>query len=179
MSTSEGLSTGRSGDSRSHQWCLLVDGNVAYHLTHNAGKSWHLLIYSEKWISRAETQKQKKQKNTELGYIWSATQEPPKPNEIIPAKRKCLVPHRSGSKALPSWNGRRNAWPACPMKAHLEHDDDVAPGGIYGVRSAHPSISKFGYWNTICQCHQALAPGAWHVRWAILFSFFVLYYKSD
>jgi hypothetical protein len=29
-STSEGLSTGRSRDSRSHQW-RLVDGNVAYH----------------------------------------------------------------------------------------------------------------------------------------------------
>jgi hypothetical protein len=40
MSTSEGLSTGRSGDSRSHQWRLVVDGNVAYHLTYNAGKSW-------------------------------------------------------------------------------------------------------------------------------------------
>jgi hypothetical protein len=39
VSTSEGLSTGRSGDSRSHQWRLVVDGNVAYHLTHNAGKS--------------------------------------------------------------------------------------------------------------------------------------------
>jgi hypothetical protein len=35
MSTSEGLSTGRSGDSRSHQWHLVIDGNVAYHLTHN------------------------------------------------------------------------------------------------------------------------------------------------
>jgi hypothetical protein len=40
MSTSEGLSTGRSGDSRSHQWCLVVDGNVAYHLAHNTDKSW-------------------------------------------------------------------------------------------------------------------------------------------
>jgi hypothetical protein len=42
MSTSEGLSTGRSGDSRSHQWRLIVDGNVAYHLTHNAGKFWKI-----------------------------------------------------------------------------------------------------------------------------------------
>jgi hypothetical protein len=42
MSTSEGLSTDRSGDSRSHQWRLVVDGNVAYHLTHNAGKSWKI-----------------------------------------------------------------------------------------------------------------------------------------
>jgi hypothetical protein len=34
MSTSEGLSTGLSGDSRSHNWRLVVvDGNVAYHLT--------------------------------------------------------------------------------------------------------------------------------------------------
>jgi hypothetical protein len=36
MSTSEGLSTGRSGDSRSHHWRLVdivVDGNVAYHLS--------------------------------------------------------------------------------------------------------------------------------------------------
>jgi hypothetical protein len=33
MSTSERLSTGRSGDSRSHHWRLVVDGNVAYHLT--------------------------------------------------------------------------------------------------------------------------------------------------
>jgi hypothetical protein len=41
MSTSEGLSTGRSGDSRSHHWRLVVDGNAAYHLTHNAGKSWN------------------------------------------------------------------------------------------------------------------------------------------
>jgi hypothetical protein len=39
MSTSEGLSTGRSGDSRSHHWRLVVDKNVAYHLTHNADKS--------------------------------------------------------------------------------------------------------------------------------------------
>jgi hypothetical protein len=39
MSTFEGLSTGRSGDSRSHHWRLVVDGNVAYHLTRNAGKS--------------------------------------------------------------------------------------------------------------------------------------------
>jgi hypothetical protein len=42
MSTSEGLSTGSSGDSRSHQRHLVVDGNVAYHLTHNAGKSWKI-----------------------------------------------------------------------------------------------------------------------------------------
>jgi hypothetical protein len=42
MSTSEGLSTSRSGDSRSHQWRLVVDRNVAYHLTHNAGKSWKI-----------------------------------------------------------------------------------------------------------------------------------------
>ena len=33
--------TGRSGDSRSHHWRLVVDGNVAYHLTHNAGKFWN------------------------------------------------------------------------------------------------------------------------------------------
>jgi hypothetical protein len=39
MSTFEGLSTDRSGDSQSHHWRLVVDGNVAYHLTHNAGKS--------------------------------------------------------------------------------------------------------------------------------------------
>jgi hypothetical protein len=39
MSTFEGLSTGRSGDSRSHHWRLIVNGNVAYHLTHNPGKS--------------------------------------------------------------------------------------------------------------------------------------------
>jgi hypothetical protein len=37
MSTSEGRSTGRSGYSRSHHWRLVVDGNVAYHLTYNAG----------------------------------------------------------------------------------------------------------------------------------------------
>jgi hypothetical protein len=42
MSTSEGLSTSRSGDSWSHQCRLVVDGNVAYHLTHNAGKSWKI-----------------------------------------------------------------------------------------------------------------------------------------
>jgi hypothetical protein len=42
MSTSEGLSTSRSGDSRSHQWRLVIDGNVACHLTHNAGKSWKI-----------------------------------------------------------------------------------------------------------------------------------------
>jgi hypothetical protein len=34
MSTSEGLR-----DSRSHHWRLVVDGNVVYHLMHNAGKS--------------------------------------------------------------------------------------------------------------------------------------------
>jgi hypothetical protein len=39
MSTSEELTTGGSGDSRSHHWRLIVDGNVAYHLTHNADKS--------------------------------------------------------------------------------------------------------------------------------------------
>jgi hypothetical protein len=48
MSTSKGLSTGNleilevttgDEDSRSHHWRLVVDGNVAYHLTHNAGKS--------------------------------------------------------------------------------------------------------------------------------------------
>ena len=39
MSTSEGLSTGKSEDSRSHHWRLVVDGNVAYHLTCNTGKS--------------------------------------------------------------------------------------------------------------------------------------------
>jgi hypothetical protein len=39
MSTSEGLSTRRSGDSRSHQCRIVVDGNVAYHLTHTARKS--------------------------------------------------------------------------------------------------------------------------------------------
>ena len=33
--------TGRSGDFRSHHWRLVVDGNVAYHLTHNAGKFWN------------------------------------------------------------------------------------------------------------------------------------------
>jgi hypothetical protein len=42
MSTSEELSTGRSGDSRSHQWRIVVDGNVAYHLTHNVSKSWKI-----------------------------------------------------------------------------------------------------------------------------------------
>jgi hypothetical protein len=42
MSISKGLSTGRSRDSRSHQWRVFVDGNVAYHLTHNAGKSWKI-----------------------------------------------------------------------------------------------------------------------------------------
>jgi hypothetical protein len=36
MSTSEGVNTGRSGDSRSHHWHLVDNGNVAYHLTHNA-----------------------------------------------------------------------------------------------------------------------------------------------
>jgi hypothetical protein len=39
MRTTEGLSTGRSGDSGIHHWSLVVDGNVSYHLTHNAGKS--------------------------------------------------------------------------------------------------------------------------------------------
>jgi hypothetical protein len=39
MSTFEGLSAGRSGDSRSHHWRLVVDGNIAYHLMHNVGKS--------------------------------------------------------------------------------------------------------------------------------------------
>jgi hypothetical protein len=42
MSTSEGLSTGKYGDSRSHQWHLIADGNVTYHLTHNADKSWKI-----------------------------------------------------------------------------------------------------------------------------------------
>jgi hypothetical protein len=42
MSTSEGLSTDISEDSRSHRWRLVVDGNVAYHLTHNTGKSWKI-----------------------------------------------------------------------------------------------------------------------------------------
>jgi hypothetical protein len=42
MSTSEGLGTDRSGDSRSHQWRIVADRNVAYHLTHNASKSWKI-----------------------------------------------------------------------------------------------------------------------------------------
>jgi hypothetical protein len=36
------LPYGRSGASRSHLWHLVVDGNVAYHLTHNTGKSWKI-----------------------------------------------------------------------------------------------------------------------------------------
>jgi hypothetical protein len=39
MSTFVGLNTGRSRNSQSHQWRLVVDGNVAYHLKHNAEKS--------------------------------------------------------------------------------------------------------------------------------------------
>jgi hypothetical protein len=39
MSTSEGPSTGRSGESRSRHWRLVVDGNVVYHLMHNTEKS--------------------------------------------------------------------------------------------------------------------------------------------
>jgi hypothetical protein len=39
MSTFEGLSTRRFGDSRSHHWRLVVDGNVVYHIIRNAGKS--------------------------------------------------------------------------------------------------------------------------------------------
>jgi hypothetical protein len=39
MSTSEGLNTDISGDSRSQHWRFVVNGNVAYHLTHNVGKS--------------------------------------------------------------------------------------------------------------------------------------------
>jgi hypothetical protein len=39
MSTSEGLGTDRSGDSRSHHWRLVVDVNIAYHLRYNVGKS--------------------------------------------------------------------------------------------------------------------------------------------
>jgi hypothetical protein len=42
VSTSEELSTGRSGDSQSHQRRLVVDGNVAYHLMQNASKSWKI-----------------------------------------------------------------------------------------------------------------------------------------
>jgi hypothetical protein len=42
MSTFERPSTGRSGDSRSHQCRLVVDGNVAYHLTHYVAKSWKI-----------------------------------------------------------------------------------------------------------------------------------------
>jgi hypothetical protein len=38
MITSEGLSIDRSGDSLSHHWCLVVDGNVAYNLN-NTRKS--------------------------------------------------------------------------------------------------------------------------------------------
>jgi hypothetical protein len=36
------MSTSKSGDSRSHHWHLVVDGNVTYHLTHNADKSWKI-----------------------------------------------------------------------------------------------------------------------------------------
>lgn len=32
------LAPDRSGDSRNHQWCLVVDGNVSYHLIHNVRK---------------------------------------------------------------------------------------------------------------------------------------------
>jgi hypothetical protein len=41
MSTFEGLSTDRSGDSRSHHRCLVVDGNVAYHLLPLSQKECH------------------------------------------------------------------------------------------------------------------------------------------
>jgi hypothetical protein len=61
MSTSEGPSTDRSGDSRSHQWRLVVDGNIAYHLTHNAGKSWKIqekvraLGFESWWVFNTDT----------------------------------------------------------------------------------------------------------------------------
>jgi hypothetical protein len=42
LSNSEGLSTCRSGDSRSHHWRLVVNGNITYHLMHNAYKSWKI-----------------------------------------------------------------------------------------------------------------------------------------
>jgi hypothetical protein len=46
---SEGLSTSSCADSRSHQWRLVVDGHVAYHLTHNADKSWK--IFEPWWVA--------------------------------------------------------------------------------------------------------------------------------
>jgi hypothetical protein len=42
MSTSGGLSTDKFGDFGSHSWRLVVDGNVAYHLMHNADTSWKI-----------------------------------------------------------------------------------------------------------------------------------------
>jgi hypothetical protein len=48
MSTSEGLSTGKSGDSRSHHWRLVVYGNVAlFPLVFMHGEGWYSsLMYS-------------------------------------------------------------------------------------------------------------------------------------
>jgi hypothetical protein len=41
-SSSMGTTYARCGDSWSHHhWRLVVDGNVAYHLTHNTEKSWN------------------------------------------------------------------------------------------------------------------------------------------
>jgi len=45
MSTSEGLSTGRSEDSRSHHWRLVVDGNVADSRSHH----WRLVVDVHHW----------------------------------------------------------------------------------------------------------------------------------
>jgi hypothetical protein len=39
MNTFEGLSTGKSGDSRSRHWRLVVDGNVITTVMYNTGKS--------------------------------------------------------------------------------------------------------------------------------------------
>ena len=51
MSTSKGLSTDRSGDSRSHHWRIVVDGNVAYHLTitpvnpKKISRKWAMVVF--------------------------------------------------------------------------------------------------------------------------------------
>jgi hypothetical protein len=72
MSTSEGLSTRRSEDSQSHHRRLVDDGNVAYHLTHNAGKfRYKSLPVLRDAVHYNSGKKRKKATVRTFGKLWT------------------------------------------------------------------------------------------------------------
>jgi hypothetical protein len=113
LSTSEGLSTD-NGDSRSHHWYLVVDGNVTYHLTHDAGKSqinprkdastriWTLVGSAHRTLSSKCTPFFRRPGANEGLYDWGAFFilfyrfiDDPSPNHMVPHSLfyQSLIPH--------------------------------------------------------------------------------------